>query len=369
MTGSAPLNACPRECPGCAHRNLDAEQSAAQKTAWLESRLTPWAEKLAPIRMLSEEERWGYRDKICLSAGYGPDGWRIGLRRDREIVSIFDCPVHTPRIRAALQTFRDILPGNTTFPLAYYVQSGAQVTLVLKTKTLPDSGFIQTADVTDRLKDCGIEGVWIHLHPSAGRRVFAKTGWHLVWGVPRSRDADGAVYGPTAFQQATPSLYEDALDAAETFLSPLPGDRIVDLYCGIGKTLMRWAKRNAAAIGVELAAEAIDCAKTNAPAAGLLRGSCAHRIPHLTDWLMDSGSGSERRLLYANPPRTGMEPEVCRWITDVCRPERMVYLSCSAGTLHRDLRSLTTAGFTVTRIIPYDFFPNTLHVETLVLLA
>jgi tRNA/tmRNA/rRNA uracil-C5-methylase (TrmA/RlmC/RlmD family) len=50
------------------------------------------------------------------------------------------------------------------------------------------------------------------------------------------------------------------------------------------------------------------------------------------------------------------------------RPQRMAYLSCSAGTLRRDLEHLTAAGYRVMRIIPYDFFPQTHHVETLVFL-
>lgn len=50
------------------------------------------------------------------------------------------------------------------------------------------------------------------------------------------------------------------------------------------------------------------------------------------------------------------------------RPKRIAYLSCSAGTLRRDLEGLPVSGYRVVRIIPYDFFPQTYHVETLVLL-
>ena len=359
---------CPHNCPGCAHRNLDADQSNTQKTAWLKKRLAPWMEQFSEIRALPAEDQWGYRDKTCLSADWANGGWRIGLRRDQEIIPVFDCPVHTTRVQTALKIFAEILPDSDRFPLTYYAQSGAQVTLVLKTRTLPETGFIQRADVMAKLSACGVEGVWLHLHPSAGKRVFAKNDWHLAWGVPRSCDGDTCIYGPTTFQQATPLLYENALDAAETFLFPLPGDRIIDLYCGTGKTASRWTRLVAAAIGVELSAEAIDCARANAPAAEFLRGSCANRLPQLDDWLLRNDLGYGRRLLYVNPPRTGLEPIVCRWISDICRPEKMAYLSCSAGTLHRDLTQLTAAGFEVVRIIPYDFFPRTLHVETLVLL-
>ena len=55
-------------------------------------------------------------------------------------------------------------------------------------------------------------------------------------------------------------------------------------------------------------------------------------------------------------------------IADELRPARIAYLSCSAGTLARDLESFEAAGYSLDRILPYDFFPLTHHVEALALL-
>jgi 23S rRNA (uracil1939-C5)-methyltransferase len=63
-----------------------------------------------------------------------------------------------------------------------------------------------------------------------------------------------------------------------------------------------------------------------------------------------------------------MEPEVILWIKETSRLLRMAYLSCSAGTLMRDLDLLTAGGFKVISLTPYDFFPRTHHVECLALL-
>ena len=81
-----------------------------------------------------------------------------------------------------------------------------------------------------------------------------------------------------------------------------------------------------------------------------------------------TSSRNSRRLLYVNPPRTGLEPEISDWVAKAYKPDRMVYLSCSAGTLQRDLDRLTATGYTIIKITPYDFFPQTLHVETLIFL-
>jgi 23S rRNA (uracil1939-C5)-methyltransferase len=353
---------------------MDAPGSEAQKRAWLERRLAPWTDRMTPLQAVRGEARWSYRDKVCLSACWRDGEWRFGLMaRDRraprgrapvreELIPIPECPVHSTRVRAMTRLLSEILPPPDRFPLAFYLQSGAQATLVLKSAAAPDTDWVASATV--RLGALGLEGLWLHLYPCAGRHVFAKRGWHLLWGTPRSADEWGLRYGPTAFQQLIPRLYRQALEQAESFLWPLPGDAVVDLYCGTGATLRRWQERGALAMGVELGAEAVECARHNAPSAQVLRGACRERMPQVDAWLRGH---TGRRLLYMNPPRTGVEPEVLAWIAADLRPERIAYLSCSAGTLRRDLDGLL--GYRVEQITPYDFFPNTHHVETLVLLA
>jgi len=338
--------------------------SEAQKMDWLRRALAPWADRLQPIRAVAGENRWGYRGKVCLSALWSAvDGWNFGLWRRDELIPIPSCPVHTGLVRTMIHWLRRALPPGSVFPLAFYVQAGAQATLILKTHHLPDSGWLRDAWWTE-LATSGLEGLWLHRHPAAGRRLFARAGWTLLWGQPRSRDALGLEYGPTAFQQLIPALYREALDAAEAFLAPGPGDSLVDLYCGIGASLARWVRRGARALGVELSGEAVMCAGVNVPHGTVLRGKCADRIPQLREWTPSTGV----RLLYLNPPRTGLEPAVLAWTTDLYRPERLAYLSCSAGTLSRDLAALVAAGYSVEALLPYDFFPQTHHVETLALL-
>jgi tRNA/tmRNA/rRNA uracil-C5-methylase (TrmA/RlmC/RlmD family) len=343
---------------------LSASASEAQKMDWLRRILAPWADRLQPVRAVAGAARWGYRGKVCLSAVWNATaGWNFGLWRRDELIPIPDCPVHADLVRAMIRWLGQMLPPGPIFPLAFYVQAGAQATLILKAHRLPDSGWLQGEGWTE-LVASGLEGLWLHLHPAAGRRLFARNGWTLLWGQPRSRDAFRLEYGPTAFQQLIPALYRQALDAAEDFLAPGPADHLADLYCGIGASLARWTGRGARVIGVELGGEAVACAGLNAPAATVLRGKCADRIPQLRAWTPATGT----RLLYLNPPRTGLEPAALAWATDEYRPERLAYLSCSAGTLSRDLAALAAADYTVEMLIPYDFFPQTHHVETLALM-
>jgi len=73
-------------------------------------------------------------------------------------------------------------------------------------------------------------------------------------------------------------------------------------------------------------------------------------------------------VAYVNPPRSGLEEVVVAALAGELRPRRLAYLSCSAGTLARDLALFVGAGYRVSRIHPYDFFPLTHHVEALALL-
>ena len=355
---------CVARCPGCAYRHLTDKTSAARKTAGLNDRLAPWAHCLDTLRETADSDRWGYRDKVCLTTEWRNGEWRFGLRRRDEVVAIPKCPVHTPRVRGVIEALGDSLPPQNTFPMAFFVQSGAQTTLVLKTAHDPDSGWIRPP-LLQTLTSLGVEALWLNLHPSAGKRLFAKNGWRLLWGTGLSRDALGLIHGPSSFQQLRPSLYKQALDQAERFLALTADSHVVDLYCGTGASLSRWLRRGARCMGVELSGESIECTRLNAPGALVLRGQCAQRLPQVTDWLEAGGATPDRTAVCVNPPRTGLETDTLNWIGRECRPAKLTYLSCSAATLARDLKRLTALGFEVDGITPFDFFPQTRHVEVL----
>ena len=287
------------------------------------------------------------------------------IRRD-EFIAIPDCPVHAEATRRLIRLLISVLPPSGAFPLAFLYQSDALVTLVLKTKQKPSVDWL-TEEVIHELKSIGIQGISLHLNPSAGRRMFAKGGWHLLWGKDHANNQAGLVYGRTSFSQLIHRLHSESVDEAEAFFNPGHEDCVIDLYCGIGSSLVRWVNKGAYAMGIETGGEAVECALRNAPGAMVLRGTCRQRLPQLQQWIENRHQAGRQKLLYANPPRTGIEPEVLEWITREMLPDKMAYLSCSAGTLKRDLEIMTSAGYEIKRIIPYDFFPQTHHVECLVL--
>jgi tRNA/tmRNA/rRNA uracil-C5-methylase (TrmA/RlmC/RlmD family) len=288
-------------------------------------------------------------------------GWRLGLVRRDELIAIHECPVHTTRVRRLVEALAETLPPPDAFPLAYLHVAGAQATLIVKSPRFEQAGL---EPLRERLAATGIDGLWVHCHPAAGRKLFARSGWHLAWGVPTSQGPDGSTHGPTAFQQLLPALHAQSLDLAEAFLQPGPDVGVLDLYCGLGISLRRWCDAGAEALGIELAGGAVEHVVRNAPNALVLRGTCLQRLPQVREWWPRHA----RRVAYVNPPRSGLDGPVLQELAQHLRPARLAYLSCSAGTLARDLVQFEAAGYSVQQLTPFDFFPRTHHVECLALL-
>lgn len=349
------LPGCVRECPGCRFRELSVREGAARKREWLARALASWDDRIGEVRCVDEAGGWSYRDKTCLAAEWDGEGWKLGLRRRDEVIAIPECPVHSERVRSIVRALADILPDPSELPLAYVAISGRLLTLVVKSDRVPELSL-------DRLAGLDLVGVFANLNPSAGNRVFSSRGWKLLWGEPLARTVEGEFYGPDSFRQLIPPLHRAALDEARAFLRPGASSRVVDLCSGTGASLALWIGAGAAALGVELGGEAVACLEKNLGSGFCLRGRASERIPQLDRFFAEVPAAE--KLVFANPPRLGLEREILEWIARM-NPARIAYLSCSAGTLGRDLAVLQGAGYAVRKISPYDFFPRTPHVETL----
>ncbi|MBE0503369.1 MAG: 23S rRNA (uracil(1939)-C(5))-methyltransferase RlmD [Desulfuromonadales bacterium] len=157
------------------------------------------------------------------------------------------------------------------------------------------------------------------------------------------------------------ALLNAVLSAAE-----LQGtERVLDLYCGMGNFSLPLARRCAEVVGVENYAPSIAQAKSNArqnglknarfyarPAAGALR-AYSQNLPF--------------DLVVLDPPREGAS-DVCRELIDLA-PPRILYISCDPATQARDLKTLLQHGYHCDSAQPFDFFPQTHHIESLVVLA
>jgi tRNA/tmRNA/rRNA uracil-C5-methylase (TrmA/RlmC/RlmD family) len=88
---------CVKACRACRHRQWTAAESLMQKMAFLRSALAPWAEQLLEIIALQDEEqRWGYREKVKLSARCYDGRWEFGMEPLGDLIPLPRCPVQLP---------------------------------------------------------------------------------------------------------------------------------------------------------------------------------------------------------------------------------------------------------------------------------
>ena len=161
----------------------------------------------------------------------------------------------------------------------------------------------------------------------------------------------------------TEVLYEKAVDYAG-----LAGtETVLDAYCGVGSLTLFLARRARAVYGIEVVPEAIRDARENAALNEMknvqfLVGETERVLPEL------ARQGIHFDVATVDPPRAGCEPEVLRSLAEN-GVGRIVYVSCNPSTLARDLKLLGELGYKTMEIQPVDMFPQTYHVETVVLMS
>lgn len=160
----------------------------------------------------------------------------------------------------------------------------------------------------------------------------------------------------------TEVLYGKALEYAG-----LTGDEVVvDAYCGIGTISLFLAQRAGQVYGVEIVEEAIADARKNAELNGMtnVHFEAGPAEVVLPEW---TRQGIRPDVIVVDPPRKGCDAALLATILEL-QPRRVVYVSCSASTLARDLRVLVDGGYGVAEVTPVDMFPHTVHVESVALL-
>jgi 23S rRNA (uracil1939-C5)-methyltransferase len=168
------------------------------------------------------------------------------------------------------------------------------------------------------------------------------------------------------FFQTNSAQAEQLMTLVKNFVGDVAGAQVVDVYCGVGFFSLALAAAGAGVIGVEVVDSAIEAARANAAANGLsgvtFHAGDARRV--LADVLP---AGLAPKVVVLDPPRAGAGGKVMRRIARAC-PERIVYVSCNPTTLARDLVELRPFGYQMTAVQPIDLFPQTYHVETVVVL-
>lgn len=191
---------------------------------------------------------------------------------------------------------------------------------------------------------------------------------------------------PLSFYQVNPVQTEKLYNTAVSYADLKGNETVWDLYCGIGTISLSMAKKAGHVYGVEVIPQAIDNAKENALSNGIENatffvGKAEEVLPDYYDGKLktatinsesnentDRGRALHPDVIVVDPPRKGCDIN-CLDTMIKMNPEKIVYVSCDSATLARDLKILVDGGYELKKIRACDMFPNTVHVETVVLLS
>lgn len=168
-------------------------------------------------------------------------------------------------------------------------------------------------------------------------------------------------FHPASFYQVNDGieqkLYADVLAECE-------GGDIIDAYCGAGNLTLMIASKANFVYGIEICKEAVDEARQKAIErrifnAEFICGDCKDEFCALAKRIKSA-------TVVFDPPRKGVDENTLNAVMALA-PEKIVYVSCNVATLARDLKTLISQ-YSMSKLNIYDMFPNTIHVETLVVL-
>ena len=164
-----------------------------------------------------------------------------------------------------------------------------------------------------------------------------------------------------AFTQVNLAQNGHLVGTVMELLDPSPGDRVLDLYCGIGNFSIPAALSGAEVLGVDLSAPAVASARANADrlsagGAAFLQGRAVEAARSL------ASEGRSFDAVVLNPPRTGCRDTVED--LDSLGPARIVMVSCDPATFSRDAALLARRGYRLASLRALDLFPQTFHFET-----
>lgn len=353
---------CPHfgACGGCATQHADARTQMAAKQRALEENLARIG-KARPETMLPivYGEEWGYRRRARWSVRFVPrKGAMVGFRERRStfVADTRECPVLPPRISALILPLRQLI-GLLSTPdripqIEVAVGDNASILVFRHLLPLTEGDKKRLEEFAERHQ----VHVWLQPGGPDSARPLHPAESSLYYELPEF--GVRIAFGPTDFTQVNQAVNRILVGRAVRLLDPRPGERVADLFCGLGNFSLPLARMGAQVIGFEGSKDLIERARRNAAANGLV---AQFEVRDL--FKQDLAAFGPFDKLLLDPPREGAVELVKSlgpgW------PRRIVYVSCDTATLARDAGILVNVkNFRLSAAGVVNMFPHTAHVES-----
>lgn len=372
-------------CGGCAYRHINYDAELREKMQGVTDAMGRIGGIPFPCKeILSIKEPLHYRNKAQIPVSLSPSGKiEAGFYsgRTHRVIDCDNCLIQMKEFTPIIKAIKRFVAEN---PITIYDETTGKGTLRhiylrrgAKTGEIMVCLVINADDIARKDKliasltgtDKNIKSIVLNINKDDTNVVLGKK-CVTIYGSDYIEDELLSLrfrISPLSFYQVNPEGTEILYTKASDYACPVPGETILDLYCGAGTIGLTMAKDAKEVIGVEIIPEAIENAKENAALNGITNAR----------FICDDASGAAKTLfdegirpnvVILDPPRKGCSRDVLEAVASMS-PDRVVYVSCDSGSLARDCKIFSELGYEVREYTAVDMFPRTVHVETVCLLS
>lgn len=366
-------------CGGCQLQHLTYPAQLAWKTDAVRSAL----QRIGGFGAVEVRDAIGmvhprnYRNKMSLVIDHAAGGSTVGFykQRSHDVVPIDSCPIVAPQLDQYIRHLHaarnqpDVAAALA--PARHVVARNARTTgeaVVTVTTAQPAPEVARAADALMKLFP-GAVGLTNSYDLTSQNAIMGRR-MRTVAGRPEIEEQiEGVLYRVSAgsFFQVNVEIVTRIFEVMSSALDH--PRRIVDLYCGAGTFSLFFAKFGCEVYGIEESSQAIVEAELNAALNGLENWVRfrAGRVEDIVRMHEAREALAAADIVFLDPPRKGSD-EVTLGAIAAAKAPYVWYLSCDPATLARDLKFLAANGYRLGIVQPFDMFPQTGHVETLVTL-
>jgi 23S rRNA (uracil1939-C5)-methyltransferase len=350
-------------CGGCQWQHIDYSAQGELKKEILRDILQRLGKlkEIPSIRIILSPKPYDYRTRIQLKV----KGKAIGYYQERshKIVEINRCPVSHPLINQIIQELQEEIAALLRME-------------EIEINVSPEEGrgvILFHPHVCDRRTDHFMKK-FLQSHPVLRGIALSRKGGFYFFGDPAlnftiSFRQEGEKrnlklrISPGSFFQVHSEQNQALIQTVLQFSGVNKGDRVVDLYAGVGNLTLPLATRAREVLGIEENRMAVEDARFNAERNGIT--NCEFIQGRVED-VLKHWKREKPDLVVLDPPRTGCKT-VLNQVAKL-KPKKIIYVSCEPTTLSRDLHLFSESGYQLQGLSLIDMFPQTYHMEVVGLL-
>ena len=372
---------CPyfKKCGGCALEHLRYEKTLEFKQNLVYNNLKNIGKIETKVEACEPSSPYEYRNKCALPVVDECGRTVIGMFRENshKIVEIEKCAICGDYAKKIIKIFKKYID---LYKISgYNEENNSGILRHIVCRTLNDHIIITLVQTNGKIvgQDYLINALkeefksfslWVNVNKKPTNVIFGDK-FSLVYGKNAETDICGLKISvnPASFLQINNDIRDKIYKKVEEMID---GEKVViDVYSGAGVMTGITSKKSKVSYGLEIVSEATEDANNLAKINGIsnMKNICGDATITLPKLIKDL-NGQETQIIL-DPPRKGCTKEVLEAVASA-NPTKIIYISCNSATLARDLRLLLDLNdfYQIKLVQPYDMFPQTAHVETMVVL-